>query len=446
MNVSGSLSRRRMVAVLGALAVPLTGRGGDASALAGRGNDTPVPVAPAGVTPEQVARDEGFWRSVARQYRVSDDFVNLENGYYGIMPEPVRLAYHRATDRLNEYSSHLLRTTYKDEAEQVRRRVAAVVGVEPGEIALTRGGTEALQLLIAGYRRLRPGDAVMYADLDYHSGRYAMNWLRQRRGVQVERLTIPEPATRQAVLDAYATALKEHPRVRLLLLSHMNNITGLVTPVERIVAMARERGVDVIVDAAHSWGHLDFTMADLGADFGVFSLHKWVGAPLGTGFIHIRASRLADVEPAFCDESYPADDIRSRVHCGTQDVAPVLTVGAALDFHDRLGAAVKQARLRFLRDRWVSQVLEVPNVEVLTPEEDGMYGAITAFRIAGRTSEADNAAITTELMDRYRIFTVRRGGLVGGACVRVTPALFTSRDEVDLLAGAVRDLARRMGS
>ncbi|MEU8384221.1 aminotransferase class V-fold PLP-dependent enzyme [Streptosporangium sp. NPDC048865] len=402
------------------------------------------PVVPAGRTPGELARDETFWAAVARQYRVSPDFVNLENGYYGIMPEPVRLAYHRNVDRLNELNSHLLRTSYADRATEVRKRVAAVLGASHEEIALTRGGTEALQNLIGGYNRLRPGDAVMYTDLDYHSGRYAMNWLRTRRGVDVERMAVPEPATRRAVLDAYARALRDRPRVRLLLLSHMNNRTGLVLPVAEIVAMARARGVDVIVDAAHSWGQLDFTVDDLGADFAVFSLHKWMGAPLGSGFLYIRENRLADVDPAFADETYPAGDIRSRVHSGTMDVAPILTVGTALDFHDALGAGPKQARLRFLRDRWVHQVIDVPGVEILTPEEPAMYGAMTAFRITGRTSEADNVAIAADLMDRHRIFTVRRGGPVRGDCVRVTPALFTSRDQVDLLAVAVRELARRM--
>ncbi|WP_329083014.1 aminotransferase class V-fold PLP-dependent enzyme [Streptosporangium sp. NBC_01469] len=426
-----SLSRREMVAGLGALAVP--------SSPAHRS-----PVAPAGVTPERLAGDEGFWHGVAREYRVTKDFVNLENGYYGVMPEPVRRAYHRNADHLNELNSYLLRTTYKDRADQVRQRIATMLGVSVKEIALTRGGTEALQLLIAGYRRLRPGDSVMYADLDYHSMQYAMNWLADRRGVRVEKLVIPEPATRQAVLDAYARAFLEHPKVRLLLLSHMNNRTGLVVPVREIVEMARERGIDVIVDSAHSWGHLDFTMDDLGADFAGFSLHKWMGVPLGAGFLYIRESRLADIDTAFRDETFPRGDIRSRVHAGTLDVAPVLTTGTALDFHDALGAAAKQARLRFLRDRWVGQVLDIDNLEILTPEDPAMYGTITAFRITGCTSEAENVAITTDLMKRYRIFTVRRGGPVGGDCVRVTPALFTSRDDVDLLAVAVRDIARRM--
>ncbi|WP_433359737.1 aminotransferase class V-fold PLP-dependent enzyme [Streptosporangium sp. CA-115845] len=439
-----SLSRREMVAGLGVLAVPLAPGPTAPSSPEPRSTAAALPVVPAGVAPGRLARDEGFWSTVARQYRVSRDFVNLENGYYGIMPEPVRRAYHRNTDHLNEVSSYLLRNTYKGQADQVRKRIATMLGVSKEEIALTRGGTEALQLLIAGYLRLRPGDSVMYADLDYHSMQYSMNWLRDRRGVQVERLVIPEPATRQAVLDAYAQAFREHPRVRLLLLSHMNNRTGLVVPVREIVAMARERGIDVIVDAAHSWGQLDFTMGDLEADFAGFSLHKWMGLPLGAGFLYIRKDRLADIDVAFDDVTFPRDDIRSRVHAGTLNVAPVLTADVALDFHDALGAAAKQARLRFLRDRWVGQVLDIDNLEILTPEEPAMYGTITAFRITGRTSEAENIAIATDLMKRYRIFTVNRGGPARGGCVRVTPALFSTRDDVDLLAAAVRDIAGRM--
>ena len=423
------LSRREMVAGLGALAVrdPLP--------------QTPAPlVVPAGRSPGQLARDEDFWRGVARQYRFSPDFTNLENGYYGIMPEPVRHAYHRNVDHLNERNSHLLRTTYKARADQIRDRVAAALGASRREIALTRGGTEALQNLITGYNRLRPGDAVMYADLDYHSMQYAMNWLRDRRGVRVVRMTVPEPATHQAVLDAYAKALRDHPKVRLLLLSHMNNRTGLVLPVRKITAMARAAGVDVIVDAAHSWGQLDFAIDDLGADFAGFSLHKWMGVPLGAGFLYIRRSRLADIDTVLADETHPADDIRSRVHSGTMNVAPFLTVDTALDFHDALGAAVKQARLRHLRDRWAHQVAGLPGLEILTPEDPRMYGAITAFRLVGHTSEADNIKIAKRLLDQHKIFTVHKAGPVKGACVRVTPALFTSLDDVDRLAAALHDL------
>ncbi|MBF8190202.1 aminotransferase class V-fold PLP-dependent enzyme [Nonomuraea sp. K274] len=425
-----TLSRRSILIGLGALAA---------------GFPTPAAaVSPRGAGLALLARDERFWATIAQQFRVSPAFVNLENGYYGIMPEPVRLAYHRNVDQLNEQNSHLLRTTYKARADEIRDRVAGVLGASRNEIALTRGGTEALQNLIAGYNRLRPGDAVMYADLDYHSAQYVMNWLPKRRGVSVVRIDIPEPPARQAVLDAYDRALREHPKVKLLLLSHMNNRTGLVVPVREIVAMARRQGVDVIVDAAHSWGQLDFTIDDLGADFAVFSLHKWMGAPLGSGFLYIREGRLPDIDMMFADETYPAADIRSRVHSGTMDVAPILTVGTALDYHLTLGATVKQARLRYLRDRWVHQVRDIGNLEILTPEDPAMYGAITAFRVTGRTTEADNLAIADELMNNHQIFTVRRGGVARGDCVRVTPALFNSSDDVDRLAKALPGIARRM--
>ncbi|MGP3934096.1 aminotransferase class V-fold PLP-dependent enzyme [Nonomuraea sp. KM88] len=430
-----TLSRRRMVAGFGALAAGAAIRPAAAETL----------TVPRGVAPELLARDERFWGTVARQFQVSPDFVNLENGYYGIMPDPVRRAYHHHVDHLNERSSHLLRTEYKPRADEVRERIAALLGVTGNEIALTRGGTEALQNLIAGYNRLRPGDAIMYADLDYHSAQYVMNWLPARRGVHVERIVIPEPATRQAVLDTYERALNQHPKVRLLLLSHMNNRTGLVTPVREIVAMARRRGVDVIVDAAHSWGQLDFTLTDLDADFAIFSLHKWMGVPLGAGFLYIRDGRLADIDLLYNDETYPASDIRSRVHSGTMNVAPHLTVDTALDFHEALGAKVKQARLRYLRDRWVRQAHELGSVQILTPDEPGMYGAITAFRLHGRTSKDDNVAIADDLMTRHRIFTVARSGMSGGDAVRVTPALFTSAGDVDRLAAALKDICARTG-
>ncbi|WP_437909768.1 aminotransferase class V-fold PLP-dependent enzyme [Sorangium sp. So ce327] len=437
-----TLSRRRLFAEIATVAAAL-----GACRAAHPEVEDPTPVAaPAGSDPMALARDERFWRRIARQYQVSPDFTNLENGYYGIMPEPVYCEYLRNTRRLNDSSSYLLRTTYKGEEERVRERLAAVAGVSKDEIALTRGGTEALQNLIAGYNRLRPGDAVMYADVDYYSCQYAFNWLRDRRGVDVVTISIPEPPTRQVVLNTYARALHEHPRVKLLLLTHINNRTGLVVPVREVVAMARDAGVDVIVDAAHSWGQLDFAIGDLNADFAGFSLHKWMNAPLGAGFLYIRKGRTADIDRFLADEVHPADDVRSRVHSGTLDIAPFLTLPVALDCHLALGAAAKQARLRYLRDCWVSRARQIGNVEVLTPDDPEMYGAITSFRIAGRTSEADNVAIADYLMDTHRIFTVRRGGLAKGDCVRVTPALYTSVDDVNRLASALVDVAHRFRS
>jgi len=304
------------------------------------------------------------------------------------MAEPVRREYLRLTDMVNRDNSFYARVKSGADFETVRQAVAAAVGAAPEEIAITRGATEALQLLIGGYNKLKPGDAVMYADLDYDSMQYAMNWLKERRGVEVVKFDLPEPASRQAVLDAYEKALGANPKVRLLLLTHISHRTGLVVPIAEVARMAKARGIDVIVDAAHSWGQIDFSVRDLGADFVGFNLHKWIGAPVGVGFLYIAKNRIADIDRDKGDEDFAADDVRSRVHTGTVNFASVLAIPAALAFHQEIGAKAKGARLRYLRDLWVSRARAMRTLEILTPDEPGMYGALTSFRLAGKVSKA----------------------------------------------------------
>jgi isopenicillin-N epimerase len=397
---------------------------------------------PAG-PPESVARDEAYWRRVAAYYRVSNQYTNLEAGYFGMMAAPVLAAYHRHVDRVNLESSYYARRGYDADLEASRARVAAFLGAAPAEIAFTRGATEALQCLIAQYNRLRPGDVVMYSDLDYMAMQWAMNWLVERRGVTLARFDIPEPATRDNVLAAYAEALRAHPRVRLLLLTHLNNKTGLIIPVRELAAMARERGADVVVDAAHSFGQTDLTLEDLGADFVGLNLHKWLGAPVGAGVMYIKASRLGDVDRMYADESAPATSIQSRIHTGTANFATFLSVPAALDFHAAVGPEAKAARVRYLRDRWVNAVRGTAGIDVLTPDASGMVAAITSFRLHGRGTREANQAVVRELFDRFGLFTVWRNGPARGDCVRVTPALYNTPADADKLADALRTLARQ---
>ena len=260
-----------------------------------------------------MATDVTYWDAVRKLYAVSPSIVNLENGYWGIMAESVRLDYLAKTDMVNRENSFYARTQFGRDAEAARLAVAAAVGAAPAEVALTRGATEALRLLIGGYNKLQPGDTVLYSDLDYDSMQYAMNWLKERRGVNVVKFSIPEPASRAAVLQTYPKVLADHPKAALLLLTHVSHRTGLVMPVAEIAAMARSRGVDVVLDAAHSWGQIDFKVQDLGVDFIGFNLHKWIGAPLGIGFMYVAKSRLADIDRAMGDEDWAPTDIRSRL-------------------------------------------------------------------------------------------------------------------------------------
>lgn len=393
-------------------------------------------------TAAEAADDDRYWREIAGQFTPPADVVQLENGNWGMMPRPVFEAYQAQLARLNRDTSFYARRGMNRDLIAARDAAAAAMGVGADELVLTRNATEALETLILGYNRLQPGDAVLYADLDYDSALACMASLAQRRGVQVVKIDLPEPATRAAVIDAYAAALAANPRLKLILLTHLSHRTGLVLPVREIAALARARGADVIVDAAHSWCQIDFAIPDLDCDFVAINGHKWLGAPLGVGFLHVRRGALGKIDRHPANAAGGPDTLFARVHLGTYDFAASLTVPAALAFQQAIGSARRAARLRALRDRWVARARQVQGIEVLTPDDPAAHGAITAFRVQGVTASGANAAIAGRLLERHRIFTVHRDGIARGACVRVTPALFNTPADMDRLAAALPDLVQ----
>ncbi|MEQ1644949.1 MAG: aminotransferase class V-fold PLP-dependent enzyme, partial [Pyrinomonadaceae bacterium] len=216
--------------------------------------------------------DEAGWQAVAKNYSVTSKITNLENAYWGIMARPVLDEYKRLTELVNFENTHFARLKYSETYTGIRETVATFLNVGADEIALTRGATEALQALIGGYNKLKPGDTVLYADLDYGEMKTAMRWLRERRGVKPVKVTFPEPTadeplTEAKILAFYEKALSDNPRTKLLLLTHLNNLTGMIIPVANIAKMAKARGAAVILDAAHSVGQVEFDLKELGCDF-----------------------------------------------------------------------------------------------------------------------------------------------------------------------------------
>jgi len=393
------------------------------------------------ISPKDLASDEAFWARVAARYEINGNITNLEGGYFGLMALPVMEAFHRNAERANRESSYFARRDFPAIYQSTRQKVAAFVGAKPAELVISRNATEALQALIGQYNKVGAGDTVMYADLDYNAMQWAMNELAARRGAIVATLNIPEPASHDAIVAAYKTALDAHPKTRLLLLTHCNNKTGLLLPVKDIVALARPRGVDVVVDAAHSFGQVPLSIADLDAEFVGLNLHKWVGAPIGAGAMYIREDKLASIDHSHGDET--TQGIESRLHTGTVNMATIMTVPDALAFQESIGIENKAARLRYLRDRWVNAVRGVKGVDILTPDDPKLVGAITGFRLNGKTDGPSNRQLTTTLHDEFGIFTFARTGIAKGDCVRVTPALYNKAADVDQLAAAIKTLAER---
>ncbi|MDB5686108.1 MAG: aminotransferase class V-fold PLP-dependent enzyme, partial [Rhizorhabdus sp.] len=342
-------------------------------------------------------------------------------------------------DRVNRETTLYTRGDLGADLKQVRARAAALLGVDPAEIAFTRGGSESMSTLIGGYNRLKPGDAVLYADLDYDAMQTGMEALARLRGVRAIRFDLPEPANRQTIVDAYDKALRDHPEVRLMLLTHLSHRTGLVPPVKEIVTLARSRGVDVLLDVGHALGQIDFSLRDMGVDFAGLNLHKWIACPLGVGLVYVRKERIADLDINLL--SPPGDTLDARVHTGTVNYPALLSVPDAIDVHQSIGIAAKAYRLRYLRDRWAEVLRGDPRFDILTPDDPAMHGGITSVRIRGRASLAENIALKQALFDRHRIFTVERGGAAGGACVRISPSFINDAAQMDRLVVALKDLA-----
>lgn len=378
-----------------------------------------------------------------KHYDVVPGVHNLEAGYWSMMPRVVADEYERQVAAVNSANAVWARNVlpggegWTSTFRAAQAAIARQMGCAAEEIAVTRSGADALQMLICNYKPLEPGDAVIHCDLDYDAMIAAMSWLGSHRGAKVVKFAMPEPATTANILAAYEDVLKKTPEAKLLLVTQISNRTGLVTPVREIVAMARARGVDTIVDAAHGVALLDFQIEDLGADFVGWSVHKWTSGPLGTGAMYIRKSRLADIDIAF-GSTVPADDINARVPPGTVNFPGVATIPTAVDFHFAVGAAAKEKHMRALRDRWVSGVADLSNVEIAVPDDPARYCAITSFRLKGMDTDDKAKLVQKVLFERHRVHTVWRTGVTKGPVIRVTPGFYSTPEDVDALAKALR--------
>ncbi|MDN2676779.1 aminotransferase class V-fold PLP-dependent enzyme [Janthinobacterium sp. SUN033] len=385
------------------------------------------------------ARDEARWRQVAALYPAPPDaIVNLEHGYFGAMAAPVQAAFEQAVRYTNEQLSPFVRGEFtRTHVDILRRRVAELIHAEPHEILLTRSGTESMQVLITQYHGLAPGDTVLWSNLDYPAMRTAMRWLAQRRGVTSTQVTLRLPISDDEIVASYAQAMRQAVKPRLLLLSQVTPANGQQLPVREIMALAREHGIDVLLDSAHALGQVDVDVQAMGVDFAGFNLHKWLGAPAGLGVVYIRASQLHKIEPHLGDEDYPLDDIRGRLHMGMPPIGAILAAPAALDFHAHLGGTpAKMERLAWLRNYWVSRAAQLPGVRLLSPLDAKRGTALVAFAVDGMSSRQ----MQQTLLQRFGIFTVERN--IGDTdVVRATVAITTQTSELDQLVAALTVLS-----
>ena len=381
-----------------------------------------------------LAEDEPFWALIREKYRLKPDYINLENGYFSMQSEPVLEAFMGRVREINYEASYYMRTRQYDDKLAVRTRLAAMAGCSPAELIITRNTTESLDTVIAGID-WKPGDEAVMAAQDYGAMLDMFALQAKRYGIVNRIVSLPlDPKSDGELVQLYENAIT--PKTRLLMVSHMVNITGQILPGRAIVDMAHRKGVEVMVDGAHTFAQIDFRIPDLACDYFGASLHKWLGTPLGAGVLYVRADRIAKLWPIYADASMADTDIRKLNHTGTHPVHTDLTIEAAIAFHEMIGIGRKEARLRYIQNYWTSRVRGTPRVLVNTPTDPNRSCAIANVGISG----IPPAALAKTLLDKYRVWTVAIDTAnVHG--VRVTPQVFTTTAELDTFVRALKEIA-----
>lgn len=383
-----------------------------------------------------LARAEDFWDQLRGKYRLKPDYINLENGYYSMQSQPVLEAFLDRVRYLNNEGSYYMRTRLVPDKAAARDKLAALAGCAPEELIITRNTTESLDTVIAGFD-WKPGDEAVMAEQDYGAMRDMFKLQARRYGMVPVSVSLPvDPKSDDDIVNLYANAIT--PKTRLLMVCHMVNITGHILPIRKIADMAHARGVDVMVDGAHAFAHLEYRIPDLGVDYYGASLHKWLGCPLGTGLLYVKRDKIAKLWPIFAEEGVPETDIRKLNHTGTHPAHTDLAIEHAITFHQMIGAARKEARLRYLQNYWTKQVRDLPKVVMFTPSDPARSCAIANVGIKGMRARD----LAKTLLDKHRIWTVGIDNPAAGVQgVRVTPHVFTKPAELDVFVRAMQALA-----
>lgn len=384
---------------------------------------------------KQANSEDQFWQIIRNEFTVSPNIINLNNGGVSPQPRSVQEAHIRFYRYSNEAPSHYMWHVLDKGREPLRRNLAHLAGCSPEEISINRNATEGLNSIIFGLD-YDPGDEIVLSKYDYPNMKNAWKQRAKRDGLVLKWVDIPVPCTdKEALIRSYTEAFTD--RTKLVHLTHVINWSGQILPVAEIAQIAKSRDIEVLVDGAHSFAHLDFKMEDLQCDYFATSLHKWLSAPFGSGLMYIKKDKISKVWALLSADEPDGPDIRKFESLGTRSFASEMAIGTAIDFHHMIGGERKEHRLRYLKNYWQDQVKSLERINIYTPQHDSFSGAIAVFGIEGLKA----LKITERLFNDYKVHSVAiEYEAING--VRITPNVYTSERDLDILVEAIHSIHR----
>lgn len=383
------------------------------------------------ISPDELASEEDFWYYIQQSFTVSPSLINLNNGGVSPAPKTVQDAMKRYYDYCNEAPSYYMWRILDQGREPLRKNLAKLAGCSPEEIAINRNSSEGLETIIFGLQ-LKAGDEVVATLQDYPNMINAYKQREMRDGIKMKWISLELPSEdEEYMVRQFVNAFTS--KTKVVHITHVINWNGQILPVKKIAQEAHKRGIEVVVDGAHSFAHFDFKIPELDADYFAASLHKWLYAPIGSGLLYVRKEKIKNIYPLFATSENPLkDDIRKFENLGTRPMFIEQAIGKAIEFHEMIGSERKEKRLHYLKNYWMEKVKDIPKVKLNTSMNPKYGCAIGNVLVEGRKP----GELDSFLLDKYKVHTV---GIVWENIngVRVTPNVYTTTKNLDVLVEGI---------
>ena len=381
-----------------------------------------------------INNEDELWKTVRSHYTLKDEYINLESGYYNIIPNPILDHFISHVKHVNIEGSYYMRKDLNKNKDRVTSELANLVGSTPDQIAITRNATESLDLVISGFP-WKKGDEAIYAKQDYGTMKEMFEQISDRYGVVNKIISVPNhPKNDEEIVSLYEGQITS--KTKLIMVCHMINITGQILPIKKICEMAHSYGVEVMVDGAHCVGHFDFSIDDFNCDYYGSSLHKWLATPLGAGLLYVNKNKTHRIWPLLANGNTDKTDIKRLNHIGTHPVHTDLAISNSIDYLKWIGMERKEKRMRFLQRYWSDKLRNVKNVIVNTPKDIERSCGIGNVGLTNMSP----SRMEDLLFEKYNIFTVAIDYANVKGC-RISPNIFTTTEELDTFVKAVKEMA-----
>ena len=389
---------------------------------------------PISKTLQVINNEDKLWKTVRSHYTLKEEYINLESGYYNIIPNPILEHFINHVKHVNIEGSFYMRKDLNKNKDRVTNELANLVGSSPDQIAITRNATESLDLVISGFP-WKKGDEAIYAKQDYGTMKEMFEQISNRYGVVNKVISVPNhPKNDEEIVSLYESQITS--RTKLIMVCHMINITGQILPIKKICEMAHNYGVEVMVDGAHCVGHFDFSIDDFNCDYYGSSLHKWLATPLGAGLLYVNKNKTHKIWPLLANGNTNKSDIKRLNHIGTHPVHTDLAISNSIDYLKWIGMERKEKRMRFLQRYWSDKLRNVKNVIVNTPLDIDRSCGIGNVGLTNMSP----SKMEDLLFQKYKIFTVAIDYANVKGC-RISPNIFTTTKELDNFVEAVKELS-----